>query len=64
MGVENKPSFKTRLAEVTQRFDIAASGVTLVGSMVGLIPIGFTVAFLEFNALTFIGAGVLKEKRQ
>jgi hypothetical protein len=63
MSAENKPSFGTRVAEISQKFDIVTSIAAVGGSMLGIIPIGFTFTLLEFNALTYLGAEALKEKK-
>jgi len=63
MERDNK-SLRTKVAEISQKFDVATSGVALVGSVVGLVPIGFTVAFLGFNAVTYIGAEMMKQKKK
>ncbi len=63
MERENK-DFKTKATEFSQKIDVITSGVALAGSAVGLIPIGFTVAFIGFNALTYFGAEVFKKKNK
>ena len=62
MSTENK-GFWERLPERSQRFDIVTSLAALGAASVGIIPVGITVAFIEFNAAIYIGAEMLKGKK-
>ena len=62
MSVENK-SFWKRLPEISQGFDIVTSVGAIGLASVGIIPIGITIAFLGFNAATYIGAEMIKGKK-
>ena len=62
MSTENK-SFWKRLPEMSQRFDIVTSLAALGAASIGIIPIGITLSFIEFNAATYIGAEIIKGKK-
>ena len=62
MSTENK-GFWERLPEISQRFDVVASLAALGAASVGIIPVGITIAFIEFNAATYIGADLIKGKK-
>lgn len=62
MSAENKPGFMTGVAEFSQKWDIVSSIGAVGLTAVGIIPIGFTIAFLGFNAVTYFGVEKLKVK--
>jgi hypothetical protein len=62
MSTENE-SFLKKLPEITQRFNLVTSLAALGAASIGIIPIGITLTFIEFNAATYIGAEIIKGKK-
>jgi len=56
--------FMTRTAETVQKGGLILGGVSLLGSAVGLIPINVTMNLLGFDALAYLGAEVMKDKKK